>query len=341
MSHASDTDPDPDIDDMNVLAAIGHHTVLLGVKLFNIELLGVNARTGKKLVLSLALIAIVYSVRWLVLWVIRQIVTDRPDAAGFWSRQGVQLLAAIVAIIGLFSIWINPGTDLTTGLGLISAGLAFALQQVITAIAGYFVILRGDTFNVGDRIVLGKVRGDVIKLGFIKTTVLEMGQPPSVQDSDPAVWIHARQYTGRLVTVSNGRIFDEPVFNYTRDFPFVWDEIVIPITYKADRVKVEQILLASVDHAVPPTEMTSEALAEMQDRYSVRSVDLEPHVYLRITDNWLELALRFVLPTGSVRGTKDAMSRYIIDELDAAGIEVASATYEIVGLPSIEINQSP
>ena len=97
--------------------------------------------------------------------------------------------------------------------------LAFALQQVITSIAGYFVILRGNTFIVGDRITMGGVRGDVMRLGFIQTTIMEMGQPPSVQGASPAMWVHSRQFTGRIVTVSNAKIFADMVFNYTRDFP--------------------------------------------------------------------------------------------------------------------------
>ena len=66
---------------------------------------------------------------------------------------------------------------------------------------------------------MGGVRGDVVRLGFLKTTIMEMGQPPSVSGADPAVWVNSRQYTGRLVTVTNGAIFNEPVYNYTRDFP--------------------------------------------------------------------------------------------------------------------------
>ena len=64
---------------------------------------------------------------------------------------------AIGRWLGLLSIWTTPNTDITTGVGLISAGLAFALQQVILSLAAYFVILRGDTFGVGDRITLGKM----------------------------------------------------------------------------------------------------------------------------------------------------------------------------------------
>ena len=91
----------------------------------------------------------------------------------------------MVLILGILSIWFNDPTRLATAFGLVSAGLAFALQQVVTSFAGYFVILRGNTFTVGDRISMGGVRGDVMRLGFIQTTIMEMGQPPSVQGGRP------------------------------------------------------------------------------------------------------------------------------------------------------------
>lgn len=313
-------------------------TSMFAIKVFNIELIGLNGRTGKKVLFTLVLLAIVYSIRWVALWGVRRVVTDRPDRAGFWTRQGIQLVAFGTLTLGIASIWINPGTDISTGIGLLSAGLAFALQQLITAFAGYFVILRGDTFNVGDRITMGGVRGDVIRLGFIKTTIMEMGQPPSVDAADPAMWIHSRQYTGRLVTVSNGQIFDEPVYNYSRDFPYIWEEIVIPIPYDADRVEAERVMLeAARTHAVPEVAMSSEALDKMKLHYAIRSTDLKPAVYLRITDNWLELALRFVVPSRGVRLIKDLMSRDILQGFEAAGIGIASATYDIVGLPAVDV----
>lgn len=89
----------------------------------------------------------------------------------FWAHQGVDVVTTIVLLIGLVSVWFDNPANLATGVGLASAGLAFALQQVITSLAGYLVILRGKTFNVGDRITIGGVRGDVIALGFIQTTI--------------------------------------------------------------------------------------------------------------------------------------------------------------------------
>ena len=127
----------------------------------------------------------------------------------------------LVLILGLLSIWFDDSNRLATALGLVTAGLAFALQRVVTAVAGYFVILNGENFSVGDRITMGGVRGGVIGLGLIQTTIMEMGEPPPVQGAEPPVWVRSRQYTGRIVTVSNAKIFDEPVYNYTRDFPYL------------------------------------------------------------------------------------------------------------------------
>ncbi len=307
-----------------------------------VTLVGINTETGLKLLYSLALFAAVAVLRMLALGVIRRIVGGEvADQRRFWVRQAVKVGAAVVIVLGLLSIWITPDTDITTGVGLISAGLAFALQQVILSLAAYFVILRGDTFGVGDRITLGGVRGDVVRLGFLKTTIMEMGQPPSVSSADPAVWIHSRQYTGRLVTVTNGAIFQEPVYNYTRDFPYLWEEIVLPVDYDADRAKVEEIMLAAARaHAIVDDEDARRSLARMQSRYAMSDASLDPAVYLRLTDNWLELSLRFLVSARGVREVKDLISRQILGELDAAGIGLASATYDIVSFPPVRIEDA-
>jgi small-conductance mechanosensitive channel len=246
----------------------------------------------------------------------------------------------VVLILGLLSIWFNDPARLATAFGLMSAGLAFALQQVITALAGYFVILRGSTFTVGDRISMGGVRGDVMRLGFLQTTIMEMGQPPSVQAADPAMWVKSRQFTGRIVTVSNSRIFSEPVFNYTREFPYIWEEMTIPISFKEKRAMVEQILLeAAGRHGVAVDKIPAGESAHIKKNFGIGTDDMKPHVYFRITDNWLELTVRFVVGTHSIRSAKDAMSREIIQRFDAENIGIASATYDIVGFPPIEIRR--
>ncbi len=309
------------------------------VEIGGVKLVGVNAENGTKLLVTLGLIVFLLLVARLLQATAGWLLGGRRDErTRFWLRQGIRLSMSAVLLIGVASIWFDDPTRLATALGLVSAGLAFALQKVVTAVAGYFVILRGQTFNVGDRIVMGGVRGDVIALGFSQTTIMEMGQPPPVQHADPAMWVQSRQYTGRIVTVSNSKIFDEPVYNYTREFPYIWEEIVVPVPYAADRARAEDILLqVATKHTVAIEDVSADALAELQRRYATKTAGVKPRVYYRLTDNWLELTVRFIARDYGIRELKDALSRDILQALDEAGIGIASATVEVVGLPLMRI----
>ncbi len=306
---------------------------------YGIKLVGVNAHTGEKLLFTLVLIALFIIIR-LVLKALTQFVFARyqQHRIRFWTRQGIDVATTLILIVGLISIWFDNPANLATGVGLATAGLAFALQKVVTSLAGYLVILRGKTFNVGDRITMGGVRGDVIALGFIQTTIMEMGQPPSAQGADPAMWVSGRQFTGRIVTVTNSKVFDEPVYNYSRDFPLIWEEMHVPVTYACDRERAERILLdAALKHTKDTTVVGRAALEQVMRRFPVESAELEPRVFYRITDNWLELGLRFLAPAHGARALKDGMSRDILRAFDEAGIAIASATYDIVGFPAVRL----
>ena len=308
---------------------------------FGIRLVGVSAESGRKLLMSIVLIVALLILRWLLAALNRYLIERHPNApATFWIRQIVNIVLVVVLAFGLASIWLNNPAHLTTAMGLLSAGLAFALQKPISAIAGYLVILRGRTFHVGDRILMGDVRGEVIAVGFIQTTIMEMGEPPGEQADAPAMWVKGRQFSGRVVTVSNSMVFDKPVYNYTRDFPYLWEEMTIPVTYDADRAKAEEIILeAARRHSMQTSRVSAEAMRHMQEVYFVNSTDFEPRVFYRLTDNWLELAVRFVVADRGIREVKDAMSREIIEGFDAAGIGIASATYDIVGLPTVRVRR--
>ena len=312
------------------------------VEVFGIPLLGMNPDTGWRLLLSLGAILVVWLLSRGLRALTRAALGGRDDVrARFWTRQAV-LATTVLLILLLVSIWFDRPGRLAVPAGLLTAGLAVALQKVITAVAGYFVILSGKVFNVGDRITMGGVRGDVIALGYTRTVIMEMGQPPAVQEDEPAMWIGARQYTGRIVTVTNDKIFDEPVYNYTRDFPFIWEEIRLPIRYEADRARAEQILLeAARRHTTPVAQIGAQALEAMRRRYFVQPADLEPRVFLRLTDDWLELAVRFLVPEHGIREVKDAISRDVLAALDQAGIGVASATFEIVNVPPLKVRHAP
>lgn len=314
------------------------------VQVFDITLVGVNAHNLERLAFTVVALGVVWALGQLLRLALRAVLRHREDVrARFWSQQAVQIVTGVLLVVALVSIWFSNPAQLGSAAALVGAGLAIALQRVVTAIAGYFVILRGRLFNVGDRITLGGVRGDVVALGWIRTTVMEMGEPPAVQQqADPAVWVQSRQYTGRIVTITNDKVFDTPVYNYTREFPYLWEEMHIPIAYDSDRREAERILLeVAARHATELSQVSKEDLQELQRRYFIKSEDLRPRVYLRLTDNWVELTLRFVCATHGVRELKDRMSREILDGMEQAGLGIASGTYAVVAMPPLRVKLEP
>jgi small-conductance mechanosensitive channel len=308
------------------------------LQIFGVRLLGLTALNGRKLLFTLCFFALLILLSLSLRWFARIIAAHRHQKTAFWTSQGISLITFVIGLLGFLSIWFDNPARLATGAGLVGAGLAFALQQVITSFAGYFVILRGKTFNVGDRIEMGGVRGDVVALNFFQTVIMEMGQPPKDENSGSDMWVAARQFTGRIVTIANSKIFEEPVYNYTRDFPYLWEELQLPISYKDDRHRAEEILLAAANkETVQIEELAPPALKLLEERFFVKVGDSKPRVYLRLTDNWIELTVRFLCKDHDIRGLKDRMSRDIIHRLDEAKIGIASSTYDIVGLPPIRV----
>ena len=287
---------------------------------------------ASKFLLTVALAVITIAVSALFRGIARVSLRHGDRGRAFFLTDQVVKLAALASfIVGGVLIWSNDLAGLGGALGVIGAGVAVALQRVITSFAGYLIILRGNLFSVGDRITFGGVRGDVIGLGFMRTTVLEMGQSPPEREEDPATWVRGRQYTGRIVHVTNDKIFDHPVYNFTREFPFVWDEIVIPINHDADFRNAESILLNSArERTSDIIEQAHPALDDLRKAYFVKAeIELQPRVYMTVNDNYIELALRFLSREPGVRPLKDSLYRDILTRLHDAHIEIASTSMAI------------
>jgi small-conductance mechanosensitive channel len=301
---------------------------------------------GRKLVVSALLLAVVIGFRALFTAALRHThPAEAREQTGerrrFWVRQASKLIAFAVIVAGLVVIWVGDTSKFATVAGLLTAGFAVALQRVITAMAAYLIILRGRVFTVGDRITIGGVRGDVVRLGLVQTTVMEMGEPPGAHSGDPEVWINARQYTGRLVNVTNDKIFDTPVYNYTREFPYLWEEMHFPIPYDGDYARAESILLdVAHKHTDATVEQAKPGFDRLRERYFVpEHPELPPRVFLRMTDNWVELSLRFLAPVHGVRGIKDAMTREVLSAFGQAGLSIASTTFAVTGLPTVRVEE--
>src|SRR3954465_15414527 len=150
-----------------------------------ITLLGLDAETGKRLLVSVGIVAAVIAARYAIVGLVRLVTGEKPnERIVFWTRQGASLATAVLACAALASLWFENSGRLATVVGFVGAGLAFALQKVVTAFAGYLVLLRGKPVTVGGRIPRGGARGGVVALTFLQTRIMEMGEPPSAPPGD-------------------------------------------------------------------------------------------------------------------------------------------------------------
>jgi small-conductance mechanosensitive channel len=292
------------------------------IHFFGVALIGATKANLIKVLLTAAWVVGVAAAGRGLRWSARQVITKRYV---FWVRQAISILATVLTVAGVLSIWFERPEQLTTAIGLITAGVAFAFQRLLTAVAGYFVILRSGLFKVGDRIVMGGVRGDVMSIHFIQTSLLEIGRAESEAD-DHGSWIHSRQYTGRVVTVSNAWVFDQPVYNYSKLLAFIWEEMRLNVPYGADPAPYEAILLeAAADHTGDVRDLSHAQRQELAQRYGLEDFSAKPRVYCRLTDAWIELTVRFLSAEHTTRDRKDAMARQILERMTKAGLQVATS----------------
>jgi small-conductance mechanosensitive channel len=278
----------------------------------------------RKLILSgIALLASV-----LVRYSIRRLVVNRlPDGPHIYTlRKATTYLINVVVALVILGIWVQHIGDLSVALGILAAGLAFALQEVIGSIAGWVAIITGHPFTTGDRIETGGIRGDVVDIAVLRTTLMEIGN-----------WLSGDQNTGRIVTVSNAFIFKEPLFNYSRHLSYIWDEISVPVTYESDWQRAIQIMSDAAEQHPLYQELLPKAREQrrrMRREFAIKITPLEPRVFVRLTDNWIELGLVYPVDTDSRRSFRSQISQRILTEFAAADITVASQTVAIVQFPS-------
>lgn len=228
------------------------------------------------------------------------------------------------SVLVLF-IWIGFG-NFAVFMGVLGAGIAFASQEVIGSVAGYLNIVTGNLYHIGDRVRIGDVVGDVMDITLLRTTLMEIGE-----------WVKADQYTGRIVSVANRTVFAAPVFNYTQHFRYLWDEITIPITYDSNwRLAGELMLEQGREYSSPLLAEAEAELRPMKEHYPLGETGVEPTLYIVMTDNWIEMTLRYVVETRKRREVKAGLHRELLQSFQAQDrITVASATFEIVGFPPL------
>ncbi len=235
----------------------------------------------------------------------------------------------ILTILLITVVYSDKLGGLTVAFGVAGAGIAFALQEVIASFAGWLAIMFGGFYKSGDRVQLGGTKGDVMDIGVLRTTIMETGQ-----------WVDGDLYNGRIVLVANSFVFKEPVYNYSGDFPFLWDEIKIPVQFGSNYQKTNEILLRIGNEVAGDlSEKSIEKWHQLQYKYRLEDAQTEPMVSLIANDNWVEFTLRYIVNYKRRRITKTELFTKILHEIESTGGEIkfASATFHLVEAPEFKV----
>ncbi len=257
-------------------------------------------------------------------------IKDRNNS--YRTMKAVNVLGYFSILIFIMIVYSDSLGRVTVVLGIAGAGIAFALQEIIVSIAGWVTILASDIYKTGDRVLLGGIKGDVIDVGILRTTIMEISG-----------WIDGDLYNGRIVRIGNSFVFKEPVYNYSSDFPFLWDQIKIPIKYGSDYLLTRKILYDVAQEIVGSYSNEAKTYWDvMVKKYLIEDATTQPMVTMIANDNWMEFTLRFVVDYKRRVGIKDILFQRIIEEIEnnSNDIQLASATFELVGMPTIEIKRN-
>ncbi len=252
-----------------------------------------------------------------------------PDTSlRYKSQKGIEILGYFFIIIISISFFTGSIKDLGLAIGLLTAGITITLQELILSIAGSFYIFFVRVYKPGDRIEINGIKGDVIDIDSIYTTMMEIGE-----------WVSSDNYTGRIVKLSNAFVFKGPVYNYSQDFPFVWDEFTIPIRYGSDIDLAKSIIIGLSSEVL--SEYVTESLeqwGQVVNKYYIEDAQVEPTLAITMTDNWMAFNLRYIVDYKKRRLTKHRLNELVGQRVLASGgkVQLASATFEIVKIPTIE-----
>ncbi|MBZ0207165.1 MAG: mechanosensitive ion channel family protein [Flavobacteriales bacterium] len=286
-----------------------------------------NPTVGRLVVIGIGIALI-----WALVKFLKVRFTTRMEQADakYRARKLLDLGGFVLVIVLLTVVYSERLGGLTVALGVAGAGIAFALQEVIASVAGWLAIMFAGFYRTGDRVQLGGVKGDVIDIGVLRTTIMEIGQ-----------WVDGDLYNGRIVLVANSFVFKEPVFNYSSDFPFLWDEIKVPVMFGSDYEEARELFGTVLDEVAGGLSDSSQAKWKgMVTKFMVEDARTQPWVTLVFNDNWVEYTLRYVVGYKNRRGTKDALFTRILKEVEATEgrIRFASATFQVVGVPPMDIS---
>jgi small-conductance mechanosensitive channel len=263
--------------------------------------------------------AAVLFIGWLVVAIGNRIIFAKVHSRreAYRDRKLLGTVVFVGGVLYLIILWGRLIPSHGTFFGLLGAGIAIALKEPLLSIAARIAIFAGRIYDAGDRIEINGHSGDIIDVGIFYTRMMEIGN-----------WIHGDQYSGRILQFPNAQVFGAGVFSYTRDFPYIWDEVELDLVYESNiDAAIKLMLDAGTKYTQDFLSSAQEKLGRMQQYFLVPDFELKPQVYVRVTTNWVGLSMRYVVDPKKRRAASSFLYRTIFDEIQKHDdIEIGSDT---------------
>ena len=248
-------------------------------------------------------------------------------------RKTVSFIYLLSFVLIAVTVWVENTHALLVSYGVLAAGAAFALQDLLKNVAGGILIFLTGVYRVGDRIEINSKCGDVIDIGIVYTTLMETNE-----------WVQGDQATGRLSAVPNGCVLSSTVNNYTRDHNYVWDELAIPITYDSDWKEAITTVVGVVEKETREVADQAEAsISKLGEKYYLPRRALEPSLFLTLTENWIAFNIRYVTEVRQRRMLRSKLSQLLLSEIQSSErIRIASESMGIgiTDLPDVRLKRA-
>jgi len=244
--------------------------------------LGINPGSQQKLLISLLIVVALTVIQRLLLNNIVQRVQDLERRYQWQKTLGYTF--TILGVLTICLVWIEGLGSAATYLGLVSAGLAIALKDPITNAVAWGFLLWRKPFEVGDRIEIGPYAGDVVDQRIFQFSMMEIGN-----------WVDADQSTGRILHIPNGMIFSQGVANFTHGPNYVWNEILVLITFESDWEKAKELLQKiSDDHDIIQNTDAEKEFEAATHKFLLKYDKLSPIVFTSVLDSGVLLTMRYL-----------------------------------------------
>lgn len=247
-----------------------------------LELLKIDQASLVKVLITVSVI-ILFSVFRSIFLNIAFKKTSDTKKIHIWKQISSYVIALLFIILA-FQIWSEGFKQILTFMGLLSAGVAIALKDIIANIAGWIYTLVYKPFEPGDRIEIDSVAGDVIEVQLLFFNILEIGN-----------WVEADQSTGRIITIPNSLLFTKPLANYTRTFEYIWNEIGVLVTFESDWEHAKKILTDIIrknhENFAPDAGKKIRAASK---KMLIIYRQLTPIVYTSVKDSGVLLTIRYL-----------------------------------------------